>query len=433
MGFRAYIALTLYRWLGTLFYPLFGIIFFFRSRRGKEDLSRRGERYGYAGVSRPSGYVVWLHAASVGEFRAVLPLARHLVEHHELSIVFTTGTVTSATIAEREFLGVPNIIHQYVPVDISGPVIRFVDHWRPDLVIFAESEIWPLKLLELSRRSISVILVNGRLSDISYSRWLWFRWLSRFLFSCFVEILAQSDTDAERFMELGGASVSIVGNLKIDAVAPSIDESVLVSLRSQVGSRPVWVCVSTHFGEERTCGLAHRLISQRFQDVLTIIVPRHPDRSPHVVSELSDLGLSVVTRSSGKIIDSGTDVFLGDTIGEIGIYLGLCRISFMGKSLTPKGGGQNPVESILSNCGILVGHQTSNFREIYDSLFLVSGARLVSDEVSLSDVVIELLSDSDSLDSLCSSASSLVDSMTGALSLTTEIIDSYVNIRRDFD
>ena len=431
MSFFACIALTLYSWLGTLFYPLVGIVFFFRSRRGKEDSPRRSERYGYGSAPRPSGFVVWLHAASVGEFRAVLPLVRHLNQKDKLSVVFTTGTVTSARIAEKELLDIPNVIHQYVPIDIRSPVVRFLNHWRPDLVIFAESEIWPMKIIELSHRSVPIILVNARLSDVSYRRWLRLTWISNFLFGCFSDILAQSQSDADRFGELGGSSVRVVGNLKIDAIAPSVDSSSLDSLQTQVGSRPTWLGVSTHSGEERICGLAHKLVSERFQDILTIIVPRHPDRSASIVSELNELGLSVVTRSSGESIDSSTDIFLGDTIGEIGVYLGLSRISFMGKSLTAKG-GQNPIESILSDCGILVGSDTSNFREIYDSLFSVSGARLVSDETSLSEHIIDLLSDSDSLDLLCSSARDVLSSMTGSLLLTTDIIDSHLEQRTQY-
>jgi 3-deoxy-D-manno-octulosonic-acid transferase len=318
-GGWARVVLTGYRLAGAAVYPFIGGYISMRAARGKEERSRRRERYGYASAPRPEGPLVWFHAASVGETMAVIPLIEAVAERG-ISIVLTTGTVTSATIA-RDRLD-PAIHHQYVPLDLRPAIRRFLDHWRPDVAIFAESEIWPMTILELGARRIPQILVNGRLSDKSFERWKRRSSLAEALFEHFSHVIARTDIDAERFRQLGARPVTISGNLKVDTNAPPYDPNELAEVQAQVGDRATWAAISTFDGEEALAADAHEFVRPHV-NALTIIVPRHPERGDAVEAMLVQRGLKVARRSRGDVIDATTDVFLGDTIGEMGLYLRL--------------------------------------------------------------------------------------------------------------
>ncbi|MFD0916129.1 lipid IV(A) 3-deoxy-D-manno-octulosonic acid transferase [Pseudahrensia aquimaris] len=420
--FWARTALMLYRGVGSILYPFSGPFLRARARKGKEDRSRRAERYGYASWKRPEGPLVWLHAASVGESLAIMPLIKRM-ESFGINLVFTTGTVTSASIAEDRLS--ERTIHQYVPMDVKRAVRRFLDHWQPDLVIFAESEIWPMTISELAKRNVPQILVNARMSDRSNRRWQKRPALAQAIFGQLSQVIAQSETDGERFRSLGAPWVSVAGNLKTDVGVPQVDERVLAKIKSQIQDRPTWVSVSTHRGEEAIMGRVHRMVASHAPGLLTIIVPRHPDRSREVEEELQAQGLNVVTRSSGKSIGSHTDVFLGDTIGEMGLYLRLSEIAFMGKSLAAEG-GQNPIEPAMTGAAILSGRYVQNFRETYQKLLDAGGARLVSDENMLASHVLHLLRKRSDLEMMRDAARETVDGMTGALERTTLSLDAYI-------
>jgi 3-deoxy-D-manno-octulosonic-acid transferase len=209
--------LSTYRWMGAAAYPLIGGYVAWRATRGKEETARRRERYGKTSRERPSGPLVWMHAASVGETVSVVPLIEHILDFR-INVVLTTGTVTSAQVA-RERLG-DRVIHQYVPLDLKPAVSRFLDHWSPDLAIIAESEIWPMTILELGARRVPQVLVNGRLSDNSFASWKKRAYLAEALFENLSHVVAQSDIDAERFRTLGARPVTVSGNLKVDSPPP---------------------------------------------------------------------------------------------------------------------------------------------------------------------------------------------------------------------
>ncbi|TIM08664.1 MAG: 3-deoxy-D-manno-octulosonic acid transferase, partial [Mesorhizobium sp.] len=330
--------LSAYRFAGAAAYPLVGPYVAWRTSRGKEDRYRRRERYGVAGRARPDGPVIWIHAASVGETIAVVPLVESILDYG-VNIVLTTGTVTSAQVAD-ERLG-DRIIHQYVPLDLKPAVSRFLDHWQPDLAIIAESEIWPMTILELGARRVPQVLVNGRLSDRSFKSWKKRANIAEALFENLAHVVAQSDVDGERFLALGARPVTVSGNLKVDTSPPPVDERALATLRRQIGTRPTWAAISTHDGEE-----VHATLHKRHHGLLTIVVPRHPDRGEALAAQISGMGLKVARRSKGDRIAADTDILLGDTIGEMGLYLRLTEIAFVGRSLTSEG-GQNPLEPAM--------------------------------------------------------------------------------------
>ncbi len=410
------------RWAGAAAYPLIGGYVAYRASRGKEDRVRRRERYGATSVARPAGPLIWVHAASVGETVAVVPLIEHILSFG-ITIVLTTGTVTSAQVA-HERLG-ERIIHQYVPLDLKPAVSRFLDHWRPDLAIIAESEIWPMTILELGSRRVPQVLVNGRLSDRSFESWSRRPYLAEALFENLALVVAQSDTDAERFRNLGARPVVVSGNLKVDSVPPPVHDRELRRLRGEIGDRPVWAAVSTHDGEEAVAGRVHLMLRRRYPDILTVIVPRHPERADAIETMLTGQGITVARRARNERVRPDTQVFLGDSIGEMGLYLRLTEIAFVGRSLA-SGGGQNPLEPAMLETAILSGRDVSNFREAYEKLIEGGGARLVKDEQMLAGAVNYLLSNDPVRQAMMRAGLNVVDEMRGALVRTAKALEPFI-------
>ena len=415
--------LTAYRWMGAAAYPLIGGYVAWRASRGKEEASRRKERYGKTEYSRPQGPLVWMHAASVGETVSVVPLIEYILSLG-INTVLTTGTVTSAQVA-RERLG-DRVIHQYVPLDLKPAVSRFLDHWSPDLAIIAESEIWPMTILELGARRVPQVLVNGRLSDNSFASWKKRPYLAEALFENLAHVIAQSDVDAERFLMLGARPVTVSGNLKVDSPPPPANESLLRDLRVQIADRPVWAAISTHEGEDAIAARVHTRLKNRQPDVLTIVVPRHPERAEAIAAELAELGLKIVRRSTGQPVTPDTDIFLGDTIGEMGLYLRLTEIAFVGRSLTWEG-GQNPLEPAMLGTAVLAGRNVQNFRDSYQKLLQSGGAKLVRDEEMLAGAVNYLLSNDEIRHSMMKAGEETVAQMRGALDHTITSLEPYIH------
>ncbi|MCG8270451.1 lipid IV(A) 3-deoxy-D-manno-octulosonic acid transferase [Aquamicrobium sp. NLF2-7] len=415
--------LTLYRYAGAAAFPLMGPYVAWRASKGKEDKGRSKERYGIAGQQRPDGPLIWFHAASVGETIAIVPLVQTILSYG-VNIVLTTGTVTSAKVV-RERLG-DSVIHQYVPLDIKPAVSRFLNHWQPDLAIIAESEIWPMTILELGARNIPQVLVNGRMSDKSFASWTRRASLAEALFENFSHVVAQSEIDGERFRTLGARPVSVSGNLKVDTPPPPVDEKALLVLQRQIGARPTWAAVSTHDGEEKMAAEIHAALRKRHPGLLTIVVPRHPARADELAQEIGAMGLRLVRRSSGEPVAADTDILLGDTIGEMGLYLRLTEIAFVGRSLSSTG-GQNPLEPAMLDTAILAGRDVQNFREAYKNLIDAGGAKLVRDRNMLAGAVNYLLANPDARRGMMVAAATTVQNMRGALAATMKALEPFIH------
>ena len=418
----ARMTLETYRLAGSAIYPFMGPFLALRARKGKEDRSRRYERYGYPSADKPNGPLVWFHAASVGESMAAIPLIER-VDGLGINTIMTTGTVTSAEVVvdrlpERTF-------HQYVPLDLKPAVKRFIAHWNPDLAIFTESEIWPMTVLELTAKRIPQVLVNARMSDRSFDRWRSAPKLASALFANYSHVAAQSKVDAERFRTLGASPVSISGNLKVDTNALPCDEGELAQLKIQIARRPTWIAASTHPGEEEIVANVHKKLAERMPGFLSILVPRHPDRGDDITALLERQGLSVARRSMNQELSNDVDVYLGDTIGEMGLFLRLGSIAFIGRSMIGKG-GQNPLEPAQTGTAILSGQHVHNFREAYTNLLRAGGARLVRDEENLTANLEYLLKHPAERGKMIAAASKTVVDMGGALERTVEILDAYV-------
>jgi 3-deoxy-D-manno-octulosonic-acid transferase len=282
-----------------------------------------------------------------------------------------------------------------------------------------------MTILELGARRVPQVLVNGRLSDRSFASWKKRANIAEALFENLAHVVAQSDVDGQRFKELGARPVSVSGNLKVDTSPPPVDENVLQSLKHQIGGRPTWAAVSTHEGEETVAAEVHAMLAARHPGLLTIIVPRHPDRAQALVEQFSGMGLRTARRSAGDKVDSGTDILLGDTIGEMGLYLRLTEIAFVGRSLTSEG-GQNPLEPAMLDTAVLAGRNVQNFRESYQRLLDSGGAKLVRDRNMLAGAVNFLLTNEGARRDMMAAGVATVDEMRGALARTLKSLEPYI-------
>jgi len=393
-----------------------------RVKRGKEHRARLAERRGEAGIARPRGPLVWLHSASVGELASVLPLIER-IRSRGVNMLVTSGTVTSGGLAEQRL---PHgVIHQFVPIDVPRFVRRFLDHWRPNLALFVESDLWPNIMIETSRRNVPMILVNGRLSENSFRRW---RYLPDTIFNLlrrFDLCLAGTPGDAERLSELGAPRVVTTGNLKLDVPAPPADPAQLNALQDTILGRPVIAAASTHPGEENLIVEAHRRLRENFPGLLTLIAPRHPERGPGVVAIAAAAGLKAALRTRGERVTPVTDIYVADTVGELGLIYRLAPIVFIGGSLV-RHGGQNPIEAAKLGAAILHGPHVWNFADIYSALDDARGAALVTDANLLTARLGAWLTDPVACAGVTDAARATVESLGGALDRTSQSLDPYL-------
>lgn len=418
------LSLKAYRLATWLAAPGAPLLLAWRARRGKEEPDRHPERYGLADRARPSGFLAWFHAASVGEVNAALPVIDAMAKTRpDIRILLTTATVTSAQLAHARLP--KTAMHQYVPLDRRAYVQRFLDHWHPDLALLVESEIWPNLVLETKTRKIPLLLINGRMSTSSFKAWRRRPGMSRPIFSAFDLVLAQNDALAERFAQLGARDARDAGNLKADAPPPPVDDAAKAELAKALSGRPMWLAASTHPGEDEVIGTAHSLMKKALPDLVTIIVPRHPERGAPIGEMLRAKDLSVTLRSGGGLPDATTDVYVADTIGELGLFYALAPVAFIGGSLVTHG-GQNPVEAIKLGTAVLTGPNFQNFRDSYGVLLKAGGAKDVSDADSLAVAVLGLLQDEAARQQMRLRAEEAVADMGGALPRTLQAIEPYL-------
>jgi 3-deoxy-D-manno-octulosonic-acid transferase len=414
--------LRMYRLLSAAAGPFTPILLARRLKRGKEHKQRLPERRGESRIARPDGPLVWLHGASVGELASVLPLIDR-IRARGMGMLVTTGTVTSGGLAEQRLHR--GVIHQFVPLDISRFVRRFLNHWHPDLALFVESELWPNMMVEASARGIPMILVNGRLSELSFKRW---RRAPNSIASLLRRVdlcLAGTASDAARLSELGAANVVTTGNLKLDVPPPPADSAALERLQNAVGRRPVIAAASTHAGEEQAIIEAHLRLRKNFPDLLTLIAPRHPDRGPGIVGVAAAAGLAPSLRSRGELLSPTTQIYVVDTMGELGLVYRLASAVFIGGSLV-KHGGQNPIEAAKLSTAILHGPHVWNFGEIYAALDSARGAETVESVDRLAAHLAAWLADPDARARAAEAAGIVVRNLGGALDRTLASLDPYL-------
>lgn len=414
------LALRTYRAVMSLARPALWLLLRRRAERGKEDRTRRSERYGIAGIPRPDGDLLWLHAASVGETNAVLPLIeRLLAARTDLTVLLTTGTVTSAGLAAKRLPA--RALHQYLPLDSAPYMRRFLDHWRPTVAVLTEQEIWPNLILEAHARGIRLALINARMSVRSLARWQGKPNVAKALFGRLDAVLAQNDQLARALASLGALNAAAVGNLKLDAPLLPIDEAAAAALSAALDGRQRFVAASTHAGEDAIVANAHRLMRSDFPDLCTIIAPRHPHRGPQIAADLAAAGHTVAVRSRGELPHAGTDIYIADTIGELGTLYSVARIAFIGGSIVDRG-GQNPIEAVRLGTSVLVGPYRSSFADIYEPLLAAGGAIEVRSAEDMAHHVATWLQNPASRDAVAATASLTLERLSGGLERTTQAI-----------
>ena len=363
----AKILAALWALIASLLAPLLPFYLRRRVAKGKEIAERLAERQGH-GAARPPGRLIWCHAASNGETLSLLPLLEALARQDPaLSFLVTTGTVTSARLLEQRLSPelAPRTQHRFLPLDVPRWVARFLEGWRPDLAVIVESELWPNMLAEADRQGVPMALINARMSARSARSWGWVPGFARALLGRFALILAQTEADTARFATLAGRPVPCWGNLKYAAPPLPADPAELARLTLTWEGRPVWLAASTHPGEDEIILAAHRLLAPDQPGLLTVIVPRHPQRGPDIAALAGDL--SVARRGAGQEAGPGVAVYVADTLGELGLFYRLARVALIGGSLVPHG-GQNPLEAARLGCPIITGPHHFNFGEIITRL-----------------------------------------------------------------
>jgi 3-deoxy-D-manno-octulosonic-acid transferase len=395
-----------------------------RLEAGKEDRDRLNERRGEAHMPRPEGPLIWFHAASVGESLAILELIRRLLEEREdLSVLVTTGTVTSAGVMadrlpERAF-------HQYIPLDARRFVIGFLDHWQPDVAIWTESELWPALICETHARGIPMLMINARMSKASHDKWRFLRGMAKSLLRRFDHALVQDHVSEMYLRRLGlpQMRMEVTGTLKEGAAALPCDEDERSAIAAHLGGRPVWLAASTHTGEERIVLDAHRTAVKANPRLLLVIVPRHPERGDEIAQMIQADGWRFNRRTAGELPDDEANVYLADTMGELGLWYRIAPISFVGGSMEPIG-GHNPFEPAALGSAILHGPYVTNFVDIYQRLTEAKAAWLISGPDKLAIAVNDLLNPDH--------AASMAHAAWEVVSAGSEITDRAVDLVLDY-
>src|SRR3954465_11035408 len=414
--------LRVYQKLSSAVGPLAPALISRRLKLGKEDPERTDERRGLSADTRPLGPLVWIHGASVGEVLAAAALIEKL-RALNLRILLTSGTVTSAAIVAKRFPH--DVIHQYVPYDSPRYVARFLDHWRPSLAMFIESALWPNLILSSAARRLPMVLINGRMSQRSFPRWQRVQGTISALLGKFDVCLAQSQTDADRFATLGSRNVVVTGNLKLDVPAPPADANKLDMLMSMTRGRPVVLAASTHPGEEEILTETHRSLAGFFPGLLAVIVPRHPGRGEAIARMISASGLNPTLRSHEDLPTATTDIYVADTMGELGLFYRLAPIVFMGGSLIEHG-GQNPIEAVKLGASVVHGPHVFNFSDVYDALDAGGGAKQAGVQPALVKQIGQWLADTDARQASVEAAGRVVDQLGGALDRTLMALEPYL-------
>lgn len=409
-------ALTAYRLALGLAEPLAPLLLRGRLAKGKEDPERIGERLGHAGLPRPAGPLVWMHGVSVGETVSLLPLIDRLrAERPDVAVLMTSGTPASAQMMARRLP--PGVIHQYAPVDTPRAVRRFLDHWRPDLGLFTESEIWPNLILEAKARGTRLALISARITRRTADGWRRHAGAAKAVFGAFDLALPQDDASAERLRALGAAPGPVL-NLKLAGAPLPVDRKALAAVKRSAEGRPILLAASTHPGDETAVldAVALDALTRAKRDGggLLVIAPRHVERGPAIADLVRERGLAVTLRSRGEPVGVG-HVHVADTLGELGTWFRAARVAYIGGGLSSQIGGHNPLEAARLDCPVISGPEVANWDEVYTALEAVDAVTFVEDAPQLATAFGEALDDPAAGAARAARARALTDGQAAAL------------------
>ena len=353
----------IYEVLGLIFIIFSPIIFFIRIIVGKEDPKRFLEKFCIYSKRFKIRKTIWLHGSSVGEILSVIPIINVLEKNKKIKkIILTSSTTSSALIFSKYKF--KKTTHIYFPIDTNYLTKKFIKYWKPQIALFIDSEIWPNMFNNLKINNIPIILLNGRITKKSFKRWMKFPYFAKKNFSKISLAMPQNNETSKYLKTLGVKKIKIVGNLKYFGQSKKLLDK---NTKKLFKNRLIFCAASTHYNEELFIGKIHKELKLKYNNLLTILIPRHANRSSSIANELENIGLKIITRSSKQKISKNTDVYIADTYGETSKFYGLSNITFLGGSLVPHG-GQNPLEPARMGSYILHGPNIQNFKEVYNML-----------------------------------------------------------------
>lgn len=412
--------IALYRTLWIILGPIIDIWFLVRLYKGKEDRKRWKERLGFPSLQRPQGQLIWFHCASVGESLSILPLIKKLLANDkELNILVTTGTVTSARMMEKQLP--KGAVHQFVPIDFYFSVKIFLEHWKPDLTVFLESEFWP----EMLTQAPNPILVNARMSDKSAKRYQKLGKLMLPFLSKFQAAYCQTELDAQRLKSIGMQNIHVSGNLKFDAEPLSYSEDDLKKFQGATKGRKIFTCASTHNPEEQLLAALTLRMRGKQKNILQVIIPRHPHRGEDIAGELQKMGLNTKRRSLMEFPDKETDVYIADSMGEMGLFYRLSNAVFIGGSLIAHG-GQNPLESLKLGKVTICGPHMHNFRKMMHILQEQGIVHHTKTSEELEDIALKVLQSDEEQELQEKNVLKHIQNLSGATKYTAEKIANHL-------
>ena len=383
----------MYSWYKTITYLLYPVAPFYlllRKIRKKEDITRYKEKLSKINILRNEGFLVWFHVASVGEAMSILPLIENCIEEKKITTVLVTSiTLSSGKILEKRYKKNIKVVHQFLPLDIPFFTKKFLEHWKPNLAMFIDSEIWPNLIFHIKEKKIPLVLVNARITEKSFKRWRLLKNFAKVIFEKFDLCLA-SNKKSENFLKiLGAKNIKNYGNLKFSQAKKNLNINLDVNFLNKIKDREIWCAASTHPNEEILCAKSHLEIKKKYNRILTVIIPRHINRSYEIKKSLLKLNLKVALYSNFNEINNNTDILIIDSYGESLKFYNISKYVFIGKSLSKNfisNSGQNPIEPARLGCKIFHGPNVSNFNEIYEYLKTLDVTKIVNDfkELSLS-------------------------------------------------
>ena len=356
----------IYRFFFNLIFIISPLIILIRLIKKKENPKRFKEKLGFFTKQRSKGKLVWFHGASVGELQSIVPLLEKLEKSKKIDqILITSNTLSSSKVISK--IKLKKILHQFFPIDNDLVVKRFINHWKPSLALFVDSEIWPNTLINLNKEKIPTILINARITRKSYKRWIKLKNFSKSIFNKFDLCLSSNKETVSFLKKLGAKNIKYFGNLKYSQTE---NEKIDIDNKTIkfISKKTVWCASSTHNSEEKFAGLIHNKLKKKYKNLLTVIIPRHINRKEEIKKQLSNLGLKVHLHEPKTRIHQDTDIYLVNSFGKTKSFYSLIRNVFLGGSLIEHG-GQNPLEAVRYNCNILHGPNVSNFKEIYEFLY----------------------------------------------------------------
>ncbi len=381
--------LVIYRFLINFIFLLSPIIILLRLLKNKEDLTRFKEKFCFFSEKGGIGNLIWFHGASVGEIKSVIPLVEKLEKNKNINkILVTSNTLSSSKIIQNYKF--KKVIHQFFPIDTNFHSKKFINYWKPSMVFFIDSEIWPNMFLNLNKKRISINLLNGRITNKSFSRWKFFSNFSKKIFDKFNLCLSSTNESQSYLKKLGAKNVKYLGNLKFSESEKEINE-INHKLKKYFRSKKVWCASSTHYTEEIFCGKVHKELRKKYKNLITVIIPRHIERAKEIKSDLNNLNLKIHIHNSKTKINNDTDIYLVDTYGKNKSFYRLCQNVFLGGSLINHG-GQNPLEAARFGCNILHGPNVFNFKEIYSFLKKNNLSKKISNQKKMLKELSQLLS-----------------------------------------